>query len=94
MPLMPAARLPRSGTAPFGWRWEGRQLVEDAHEQHVRWLILHMHRLGYSLARIAGELLTLNVPTRDGGQNWPRTTLHRVVSTARQLDELPRAGTG
>jgi hypothetical protein len=82
-----SAQLPRRGTAPFGWRWEGRQLVEDAHEQHVRWLILHMHRQGYSLARIAGELHTLNLSTRDGGAVWPRTTLHRVVTTAARLED-------
>jgi hypothetical protein len=60
-------------------------LVEDQHEQHVRWLILHMHRQGYSLGRIAGELLTLDLTTRDGG-SWPRTNLHRVISTAARLE--------
>jgi hypothetical protein len=52
----------------------------------VRWLILHMHRQGYSLARIAGELLTLNLTTREGGATWPRTNIHRVIATARALE--------
>lgn len=80
------AVAPRRGPAPYGYRWEGRQLVEDPHEAHVRWLILHMHRQGYSLARISGELLALDLRTRDGGETWPRTTLHRVISTARALE--------
>lgn len=53
----------------------------------MRWLILHMHRQGYSLGRIAGELLTLNISTRDGGETWPKTTLHRVVATAARLED-------
>lgn len=86
---MTTSTLPRSrrgGHAPYGWRWENRALVEDRHEQHVRWLILHMHRQGYSLPRIAGELLTLNLGTRDGGELWPTSTLHRIVHTAARLE--------
>lgn len=78
-----ASAAPRRGPAPYGYRWAGGVLVEDPHEAHVRWLILHMHRQGYSLARIAGELLALNLGTRDGGETWPKTTLHRVIATAR-----------
>lgn len=76
----------RGGPSPYGWRWEGRALVDDPHEQHVRWLILHMHRLGYSLPRIAGELYTLGLTTRDGAATWPKTSLHRIVSTAAALE--------
>lgn len=80
--------LPRRGVAPYGWRRSRHgELVEDRHEQHVRWLILHMHRQGYPLTRIAGELLALNLATRDGGQNWPKTTLHRVIVTAARLED-------
>ena len=84
---MAVATAPRrGGHAPYGWRWSQGRLVEDRHEQHVRWLILHMHRQGYSLGRIAGELLSLNISTRDGGQTWPRTNLHRVIAYARELE--------
>lgn len=84
---MPIEDRPRrGGLAPYGWRWVAGRLSPDAHEQHVRWLILHMHRRGYSLARIAGELAALDLSTRDGGATWPRTTIHRVVSTADQLE--------
>jgi hypothetical protein len=85
--VAPDARPRRGGIAPYGWRWERGQLVEDRHEQHVRWLILHMHRQGYALARIAGELAALNLFTREGGQCWPRTNLHRIVSTAERLED-------
>jgi hypothetical protein len=81
------ARLPRRGIAPYGWRRNGRGgLVSDEHEQHVRWLILHMHRQGYGYGRIAGELYALNLGTRDGGETWPKTTLHRIVTTAARLE--------
>lgn len=92
---MAVATAPRrGGHAPYGWRWLRGSLLEDRHEQHVRWLILHMHRQGYSLARIAGELHTLNLTTRDGGQTWPRTTLHRVIATARAHEAAMRDLTG
>lgn len=82
---------PRRGIAPYGWRWEGRQLVEDKHEQHVRWLILLHHRRRLSLAQIAGELEHLGLTTREGGP-WPKTTLHRVVSTAAALEPAEDTG--
>lgn len=85
MPPLP----PRRGSVPYGWRRDSRTgvLVEDRHEQHVRWLILHMSRQGYSLSRIAGELFALNLGTRDGGETWPKTNLHRVVATAATLED-------
>lgn len=82
---MPPKTAPRRGIAPYGWRWEGRKLVEDAHEQHVRWLILHMRRRAYSLTQIAAELKRLDLAARDGG-DWPKTTVHRVVVTAHRLE--------
>lgn len=85
---MPPAIAPRrGGHAPYGWRWQGGKLVEDRHEQHVRWLILHMRRQGYGYGRIAGELLTLNLGTRDGGQTWPKTTLHRICAQGERLED-------
>lgn len=90
---MAVATSPRRGArAPYGWRWEGRKLVEDQHEQHVRWLIVHMHGLGYSLPRIAGELLTLHLPTRSGEELWPTSTLHRIVVQARPASGLEATG--
>lgn len=80
----------RGGHAPYGWVSDRGRLVDHPTEQHVRWLVLHMHRQGFSLARIAGELHSLNIPTRDGADLWGRTTLHRIVATARQLGELER----
>jgi hypothetical protein len=70
------------GSAPYGWRWEGRTLVPVEHEQHVRWFVLLLHRHGYTLTGIAGELATLDLHTRDGAATWPKTTLHRIVTTA------------
>lgn len=84
--MAPDARPRRGGHPPYGYRWHNRALIEDRHEQHVRWLILHMHRQGYSLPRIAGELLSLNLGTRDGGATWPTSTLHRIVAGARELE--------
>jgi hypothetical protein len=79
--------LPRRGPAPYGWRRTARgELAPVEEEQAVRWLILHMSRQGFPLTRIAGELLTLHIPTRDGGETWPKATLHRIVATARDLD--------
>lgn len=82
---MPTTTPPRKGGQPrYGWRWQRGALVPDEREQAIRWLILHMHAQGFSLARIAAELRALNIPTREGGE-WPRTNLHRVIATARQL---------
>lgn len=80
---MPTIAPRKGGHAPYGWRWEGRALVEDETEQHIRWLILHMAGLGYSERRITGELHTLAIPARDGSEVWPKTTLRRVIVTAR-----------
>lgn len=92
---MAVATAPRrGGHAPYGWYWSHGSLLEDRHEQHVRWLILHMHRLGYSLARISGELHSLQLRTRDGSEVWPRTTLHRVITTARAHEAAMQRLTG
>lgn len=82
------------GGAPYGWRWDGRVLVVDEHESHVRWLILTLHRRARTLSQISAELERLDLRTREGGQTWPKSTVHRVVSTAAALEAPPAERTG
>ena len=79
-------RMAGKGSAPYGWRWDGRTLVPDEHEAHVRWLVLLLHRQPRSLSQIAAHLEQLGIRTREGATTWPKSTLHKIVSTAAALE--------
>lgn len=56
----------RVGTVPYGWRAEGKRLVEDDGERLVLGRIIEFHRLGESLRGIAETLNAEGYRTRRG----------------------------
>lgn len=68
------------GPPPYGFRHAGGgRLAPVPSEQHVRWLIRHLHSRGLSLQRISTLLAELGVPARSGDTRWPLKTIHRIV---------------
>jgi len=55
-----------SGEAPFGYRFDGGRVVEDAAEQRTLALVAQLRRDGLSLRKVAAELTRRGVRTRRG----------------------------
>lgn len=70
------------GAVPFGYDLGpgGVKLVENQAEQRVLALIKDLRRGGMSLRRIAVELSSRNVPTKEGKRNWTHSTIQRILN--------------
>ncbi|HEX5135862.1 MAG TPA: recombinase family protein [Planctomycetota bacterium] len=70
-----------SSARPYGWRIDGKVLVEDAEEQRVRGLILSMAERGPTA--IASELNAMGERRESGA--WTKQAVSRVLRRARLL---------
>lgn len=61
------------GAPPFGYRVEGRELVDDEDEQEALDLMAELHNRGCSLREIAEELNSEGVKTKRGGTWHPQS---------------------
>jgi len=70
------------GAVPFGYDLGpgGVKLVENHAEQRVLAMIKDLRRGGMSLRRIAAELSSRNVPTKEGKRNWTHSTIQRILN--------------
>jgi len=69
------------GPTPFGYRRQGKRLVEDEHEQRVIARMLSLRRKGASYDRIARSLNKTGVPAKRGGP-WFAASCRSVIRTA------------
>jgi site-specific DNA recombinase len=71
------------GEAPYGWRAEDGQLVEDEDEQRVIRMIESMARGGNSVARIAHRLNEALTPCR--GSAWHARSVGRILAAQEKI---------
>ena len=76
-----------SGKIPYGYRLEGRSLVEVPAEQEVIRLILEWRARGISLRTIAAELETRQIPRQNGSRVWPSNVALMIARRAAKLRE-------
>lgn len=72
------ARGEHTGQAPFGFRKEGKLLVEDPAEQQIVAQILAMKAQGKSTRAITESLNDQGIPNRSG--KWHQTQVQRVIA--------------
>lgn len=72
------------GAPPYGFRAEGRELVEDDHEQTIISMMRARRSEGQSLRHIANYLNELHIPAKNGGQ-WFPTTVSRALESPSQF---------
>lgn len=67
------------GHPPFGYRKEGKVLVQDDHEQTIIEMIRQHKASGYSVRRIA-EVLNENAIKTKQGKMWRATQVQRILN--------------
>lgn len=78
------ARGERVGKVPFGFDLaaDGVSLVANEREQAVLSLIGELRDRGLSLRKIADELTSRGIQTKEGNRRWCNTTIGRIVNRA------------
>lgn len=69
-----------NGRAPFGFRWEGGELVRDADEYPVREMMIGLRSTGLTYAQIAQEVNNAGHTTRRNKQ-WRTSSIHTILTT-------------
>lgn len=77
-----------SGRIPYGYRLEGKDLVEVPAEQEVIRLILEWRARGISLRAIAAELEARQVTRQNGSTSWPSNVVLMIARRAAKLREV------
>lgn len=70
-----------NSTAPYGFRFEGGELVKDLDEQEALRDLRRWNRCGYSITRCTKLLASRGHKPR--GQRWHRTTVARLLKRVR-----------
>ncbi len=76
-----------SGKIPYGYRLEGKDLVEVPAEQEAIRLILEWRARGISLRAIAAELEARQVTRQNGSTSWPSNVVLMIARRAAKLRE-------
>jgi DNA invertase Pin-like site-specific DNA recombinase len=76
-----------SGKIPYGYRLEGKDLVEVPAEQEAIRLILDWRADGISLRAIAAELEARQIKRQNGAHIWPSNVVLMVLRRAAKLRE-------
>ena len=76
-----------SGKIPYGYRLEGRSLVEVPAQQDVIRIILEWRARGISLRAIAAELEARQIPRQNGSHVWPSNVVLMIARRAAKLRE-------
>lgn len=76
-----------SGKIPYGYRLDGKDLVEVPHEQEAIRLILEWRARGISLRAIAAELEARQVTRQNGSTSWPSNVVLMIARRAAKLRE-------
>jgi hypothetical protein len=91
--IRPENAAPRLG--PYGWDWQGQELVENAKEQHVLCEILRLNKDGKGCKSIAAELNRQSIAAKAGGR-WGPSSVQNILNRARAgqgTQALPRPNT-
>lgn len=72
--------------APYGWRWDNKQLVPVAYEQGVIADIMFSANTGSSSREIA-QALTLQGTTGPTGRGWSHVTIAKIIKRAQEVDQ-------
>lgn len=73
--------------APYGWRWDNKQLVEAAGEQRIVRMIVSSASSGMSSREIAATLNSSEIPGPNGGR-WSHVTVARIIERTQEVSDL------
>lgn len=66
------------GSAPYGWRKDGHELIEDDQEQAVIARVVEWEKSGFTNAEIAARLTREGIKPR--GDKWHINTVKRIIA--------------
>ena len=69
--------------APYGWRWENKQLVPMQSERLIVRTIVGWHESGQSSRQIADGLNASEIPGPSGGR-WSHVTVAKIIKRAQE----------
>lgn len=77
----------RCGKLRYGYdlAHDGKMLVPNSRELTTIALMLSLRESGYSLRRIAAELTSRQIPTKEGGTVWIHTAVGRILQRERKV---------
>lgn len=76
-----------AGTAPYGYRYQDKQLVIfEPEAETVRW-IFESYLSGWSLAEIVRDLRQRHIPKRNGDDKWHTLTIQYILTNEKYIGD-------
>ena len=76
-----------AGTAPYGYRYQDKQLVIfEPEAETVRW-IFESYLSGWSLAEIVRDLRQRHIPKRNGDDKWHTLTIQYILTNEKYMGD-------